>query len=50
MSLACGMPKNKKNIYYGIRNPAQNWNEALPLGNGKLGVMVLGILLTNEFN
>lgn len=22
--------------------PAQNWNEALPLGNGKLGVMVFG--------
>ena len=22
--------------------PAANWNEALPLGNGKLGVMVFG--------
>ena len=22
--------------------PAKNWNEALPLGNGKLGVMVFG--------
>jgi len=24
------------------RNPARNWNEALPLGNGRLGAMVFG--------
>ncbi|NLM39582.1 MAG: glycoside hydrolase family 95 protein [Firmicutes bacterium] len=25
------------------RQPAQNWNEALPLGNGRLGAMVWGV-------
>jgi alpha-L-fucosidase 2 len=23
-------------------NPASNWNEALPIGNGRLGAMVFG--------
>ncbi|MGP4041129.1 glycoside hydrolase family 95 protein [Gracilibacillus sp. D59] len=31
--------KNKK-LWY--KNPANNWNEALPIGNGRLGGMVFG--------
>ena len=33
--------KTKEDILW-YNQPAQNWNEALPLGNGKLGVMVFG--------
>lgn len=33
--------KTKEDILW-YKHPAQNWNEALPLGNGKLGVMVFG--------
>ncbi|GLR17388.1 glycoside hydrolase family 95 protein [Portibacter lacus] len=36
---------NEDRIWY--KQPAKNWNEALPLGNGKLGVMVFGNT-TNE--
>lgn len=32
--------KNNTIIYF--NKPAQNWNEALPLGNGRLGAMVYG--------
>ncbi len=42
MSLACGMPKKQEEHILWYTQPAQNWNEALPLGNGKLGVMVFG--------
>ena len=33
--------KNNSQILW-YDTPAKNWNEALPLGNGKLGVMVFG--------
>lgn len=33
--------KTKEDILW-YNHPAKNWNEALPLGNGKLGVMVFG--------
>lgn len=33
--------KTKEDILW-YTHPAKNWNEALPLGNGKLGVMVFG--------
>lgn len=33
-------PKNNYTLWY--NTPAKNWNEALPLGNGRLGVMVFG--------
>ena len=32
--------KNNTTIYF--NTPAANWNEALPLGNGRLGAMVYG--------
>ncbi|WP_211223785.1 glycoside hydrolase family 95 protein [Gaetbulibacter saemankumensis] len=32
--------KNEDILWY--RSPAKSWNEALPLGNGKLGAMVFG--------
>lgn len=33
--------KNSKNMLW-HQEPAANWNDALPLGNGKLGAMVSG--------
>lgn len=32
--------RNNTTIYF--NKPAENWNEALPLGNGRLGAMVYG--------
>ena len=37
-SLAAQQPANT--LWY--RQPAKSWNEALPIGNGKLGAMVFG--------
>ena len=45
---AC-VPEKKINddlLWY--NQPAKNWNEALPLGNGKLGVMVFGNTTTER--
>ncbi len=33
-------PEGRLNLWY--RQPAHNWNEALPVGNGRLGAMVFG--------
>ncbi|MGS2760913.1 glycoside hydrolase family 95 protein [Sinomicrobium sp. M5D2P9] len=33
-------PENRMKLWYD--KPASNWNEALPLGNGRLGAMVFG--------
>ncbi len=40
--ISCSSPEEVKQdiLWYG--QPAENWNEALPLGNGKIGVMVFG--------
>lgn len=35
---------NKKQYIMHYNAPAQNWNEALPLGNGRIGAMVFGHL------
>src|SRR5215213_672884 len=32
--------QNQTRLWY--RQPARNWNEALPLGNGRLGAMAFG--------
>ena len=42
-ALSCGQDNlaTKQDILW-YHQPANNWNEALPLGNGKLGVMVFG--------
>ena len=37
---ALAQKNNSQILWYD--SPAKNWNEALPLGNGKLGVMVFG--------
>ncbi len=47
LSIACLMPQAQQadqspTLWY--RNPAANWNEALPVGNGRLGAMVFGRL------
>jgi len=34
------MSKNELKLWY--RQPAEDWNEALPVGNGRLGAMVFG--------
>ncbi|MBP6824871.1 MAG: glycoside hydrolase family 95 protein, partial [Acidobacteria bacterium] len=34
------MPTNQNLLWY--RQPAKNWNEALPIGNGRLGAMIFG--------
>ena len=31
---------NRLKLWY--RQPAQDWNEALPIGNGRLGAMIFG--------
>lgn len=40
--LACSPQENSKVDLLWYDQPAKSWNEALPLGNGKLGVMVFG--------
>ncbi len=40
--MACGVPDTKKEDILWYAQPAANWNEALPLGNGRIGVMVFG--------
>src|SRR3982750_4080015 len=35
------MPAASRNVLW-YRAPAANWNEALPVGNGRLGAMVFG--------
>jgi len=32
----------QQNLKLTYSKPAENWNEALPIGNGKLGAMVFG--------
>jgi len=39
--LSCSHNENEKDVLW-YKHPAKDWNEALPLGNGKLGVMVFG--------
>ncbi|NVK51451.1 MAG: glycoside hydrolase family 95 protein [Flavobacteriaceae bacterium] len=45
--ISCKKQIHTKNLTLWYLQPAKNWNEALPLGNGKLGVMVFG-KTTNE--
>ena len=40
--LACHQQENPKEDILWYKQPALDWNEALPLGNGRLGVMVFG--------
>ena len=40
--LSCNSEQKLKKDFLWYEQPAKNWNEALPLGNGKLGVMVFG--------
>jgi len=45
--LACGTVisvsvQAQKNLKLTYNKPAENWNEALPIGNGRLGAMVFG--------
>lgn len=40
--LACNSQEKQKEDILWYKQPAKNWNEALPLGNGKLGAMVFG--------
>lgn len=45
--LACGTLISvsgfaQQNLILTYNKPAENWNEALPIGNGRLGAMVFG--------
>lgn len=40
-----GKPRNNQSIWF--RQPADNWNEAIPIGNGALGGMVYGGILSD---
>lgn len=40
--LAACQPLEKENLSLWYNQPAENWNEALPIGNGHLGAMVFG--------
>ncbi len=39
---ACTPQEKLKEDLLWYQQPANNWNEALPMGNGKLGVMIFG--------
>lgn len=39
----CAAPEQPLSLWY--REPAHDWNEALPVGNGRLGAMVFGEVL-----
>ena len=36
----------RKSGYIGFNTPASNWNEAFPIGNGRLGAMIFGNVCT----
>ena len=36
------MENSNGELILGYRQPAKDWNEALPVGNGRLGAMVFG--------
>lgn len=40
--LSFAQAKEKKTLKLWFKQPASNWNEALPVGNGRLGAMVFG--------
>ncbi len=42
LSFLCksALPQNTQSLFY--HEPANKWEEALPLGNGRLGAMVFG--------
>lgn len=42
------MKNISKRLWY--KQPAKEWNEALPIGNGRLGGMFLVRFITNEYN
>ena len=39
---ATGFAQNNESLKLWYSNPASNWNEALPLGNGRIGLMAFG--------
>ena len=40
LSLSCSSQNHELKLWY--NTPAQQWTDALPLGNGRLGAMVFG--------
>ena len=40
VTISCSSPVKKTELWY--RQAAADWNEALPVGNGRLGAMVFG--------
>lgn len=42
VSLSLSLAAQKKNLVLWYNQPAKVWNEALPIGNGRLGAMIFG--------
>lgn len=42
IAIGCKTVPTKSNLLLWYNEPAGNWNEALPLGNGRMGAMVFG--------
>jgi alpha-L-fucosidase 2 len=42
LSLRCSVVYGQSDLKLWYQQPARNWNEALPVGNGRLGAMVFG--------
>lgn len=38
----CWKHKRKESLVLWYNEPSENWNEALPIGNGRAGAMVFG--------
>ena len=39
---ACAETQKKESLVLWYNEPSENWNEALPIGNGRAGAMVFG--------
>ena len=46
--LACAETEKKEPLVLWYHEPAENWNEALPIGNGRAGAMVFGRVGTEQ--
>lgn len=42
LCLSCGQVKKPNSTHFYMDSPAQNWYEALPIGNGHMGAMIFG--------
>lgn len=48
--MACEETPQKEPLVLWYDSPARNWDEALPIGNGRSGAMISGEPTTNNSN